>query len=164
MKPSSRAFVFAVAAAAAFAVRGADIYVWTDESGKTHLADSVPPKYRKSALRIDSSQFELSPEQQRDAAAARLALEKKAGAASAPLPASPGRTAPAATAGPLRAPAAEGAAPSARECEALQREYIESLECFAPYVNANGSLKPGAFAACRSVVNPTLKCGSPKAY
>jgi hypothetical protein len=163
MKPSSLAFAFVVAAAAAFAAHGADIYVWTDESGKTHLADSVPPKYRKSALRIDSAQFELSPEQQREAAAARAALEKKASTAASAPPPSPAGTTPAATAGPLRAPAAS-AAPSPSECEALQREYRESLECFAPYVNANGSLKPGAFAACRSVVNPTLKCGSPKAY
>ena len=44
----------------------------------------MPAKYRKSAVRIDSSQFELSPEQQREAARARLALEKKAAAAAAP--------------------------------------------------------------------------------
>lgn len=147
-----------ITAAAAFAARAADIYVWTDESGKTHLSDSVPPKYRKSAVRIDSSQFELSPEQQRDAAAGRAALEKKASANTVPAPRSPARTA-----APLRAPAASGS-PSSNDCETLQREYRDSLECFAPYVNANGSLKPGAFAACRSVVNPTLKCGSPKAY
>jgi hypothetical protein len=160
MKPSLVALIFA--AAAAFMAHAADIYVWTDENGKTHLADSVPPKYQKSATRIDSSQFELTPEQQRDAAAARVALEKKA--ASAPAANAP-RAAVPATAGPLSAP--PSSAPptvNSSECEALQREYRESLECFAPYVNANGSLKPGAFAACRSVVNPTLKCGSPKAY
>ena len=161
MKPSALAFI--VAAAAAFAAYGADIYVWTDENGKTHLADSVPPKYRKSAARIDSSQFELSPEQQREAAAARAALEKKANAASAQPPASAARMAAPMGAQPRQAPAASASA-SASDCDALQREYRESLECFAPYVNANGSVKPGAFAACKSVVNPTLKCGSPKAY
>jgi hypothetical protein len=110
------AVVLMIACAAAFPARAGDIYVWTDESGKTHLADSVPARYRKAAVRIDSSQFELTPEQQREAAAARAALEKKADAVA------------------------------------------------APFVNANGSLKPGAFAACKSVVNPTLQCGSPKAY
>ena len=160
MKRISVAFVLAVASA--FAVHAGDIYVWTDESGKTHLADSVPAKYRKSAVRIDSSQFEPTPEQQREAAAARAALEKKASAVSAPAPTPAPTTTPRTAAAP-RAPAAIGPA-SAGECEALQREYRESLECFAPYVNANGSLKPGAFAACKSVVNPTLKCGSPKAY
>ena len=157
------AVAFAVACAAAFAVHAGDIYVWTDENGKTHLADSVPTKYRKAAVRIDSSQFELTPEEQREAAASREALEKKASAVSAPASAKPARPAPPGAPAPLRAPATNGA-PSSSECEALQREYRESLECFAPYVNANGSLKPGAFASCKSVVNPTLKCGSPKAY
>lgn len=161
MKRNALAFV--IAAAAAFAAQGADIYVWTDENGKTHLADSVPPKYRKSATRIDSSQFELSPEQRREAAAARSALEKKASAASVPPPATPPRTASPMAAVPRPAPVASASA-SASDCDALQREYRESLECFAPYVNANGSVKPGAFAACKSVVNPTLTCGSPKSY
>jgi len=31
-------------------------------------------------------------------------------------------------------------------------------------VNANGSVKPEGFATCKSVVNPTSKCGSAKAY
>jgi hypothetical protein len=156
------AVTFVLACAAVCAARAADIYVWTDESGKTHLADSVPAKYRKSAVRIDSSQFELTPEQQREAAAARAALEKKADAVPAPAP-GPAPTVRPGAAPTSRAPAPLGP-PSAGECEALQREYRESLECFAPFVNANGSLKPGAFAACKSVVNPTLKCGSPKAY
>ena len=136
--------------------------MWTDESGKTHLADSVPARYRKAAVRIDSSQFELTPEQQREAAAARAALEKKADAVAAPAstPAPPARPG---AASPSRAAAPVGP-PTAARCEALQREYRESLECFAPFVNANGSLKPGAFASCKSVVNPTLQCGSPKAY
>ena len=160
MKHGTAAFVIALAAA--FAAHAADIYVWTDENGKTHLADSVPAKYRKAAVRIDSSQFELTPEQQREAAAARAALEKRADAVSAPAP-GPAPTVRPGAAQTSRAPAPIGP-PSAGECEALQREYRESLECFAPFINANGSLKPGAFAACKSVVNPTLKCGSPKAY
>ena len=164
--PAARvSLAVAVVAAASFAAHGADIYVWTDENGKTHLADSVPAKYQKSAVKIDSSQFELSPEQQREAAAARVALEKKAAAASAPAASAPARAIPPQTAGPLNASAAS-APPGANsaECEALQREYRASLECFAPFVNANGSLKPGAFAACRSVPNPTAKCGSAPAY
>ena len=139
----------------------ADIFLWTDENGRTHLADSVPPQHRKAAIRIDSSQFELSPEQQRDAAASRAALARQASAPPASPPANFARPAGAI------APSSSGVAASAAsgsDCEARQREYRESLECFAPYVNANGSLKPGAFAACKSVVNPTLTCGSPKAY
>ena len=156
------AVAFVIAGAAAFAAQAADIYVWTDENGKTHLADSVPAQYRKAAVRIDSSQFELTAEQQREAAAARAALEKKADAVAAPASSSPPAVNPGAVS-PSRAAAPIGP-PSAGRCEALQREYRDSLECFAPFVNANGSLKPGAFASCKSVVNPTLQCGSPKAY
>ena len=82
MRPRTAAWI--VAASAAWAAHAADIYVWTDDSGKTHIADSVPEKYRKSATRIDSSQFEPTPEQQREAAAARAALAQKASAVSAP--------------------------------------------------------------------------------
>jgi hypothetical protein len=154
MKPIVAAFV--VGTMLAFAAFGADIYVWTDENGKTHLSDSVPPRYKASARRIDSRQFELTPEQQREAAA-RLELTRKALAAS--VPAASQAQAPA----PAR-PATPAASTAGDDCEALLREYIASLECFAPFVNANGSLKPEAFTTCRSVVNPTQKCGSPKAY
>jgi len=157
MKPAAAFLV--VGAALSLAAQAGDIYFWTDESGRTHLSDSVPAPYRKSALRIDSSRFELTPEQQRDAAATRAALANKA---SAPVPQPAPVAAPrsAGRAGP--APAARPGEPA--DCDALQREYIESLECFAPFVNANGSVKPEGFATCKSVVNPTLKCGSPKAY
>jgi len=160
MKP--RSLILIVGAALSVAAQAADIYFWTDESGRTHLSDSVPAPYRKSALRIDSSRFELTPEQQRDAAASRAALASKA-SAPVPQPARPatvGAPSAAARAGPPAA--ARPGAPA--DCDALQREYIESLECFAPFVNANGSVKPEGFATCKSVVNPTLKCGSPKAY
>jgi hypothetical protein len=157
MKPGS--VILIAGAALSFAAQAADIYFWTDESGRTHLSDSVPAAYRKSALRIDSSRFDLTPEQQRDAAAARASLANKA---SAPVPQPAPVAAPrsAGRAGPP--PATRPGAPA--DCDALQREYIESLECFAPFVNANGSVKPEGFATCKSVVNPTQKCGSAKAY
>jgi hypothetical protein len=154
MKPIAAALI--IGAAWAVTALGADIYRWTDEDGKIHLADTVPQRYKASAQRIDSRQFELTPQQQREAEA-RLARDRRTLAAS-PVPASQ----PAAIAvAPAPPP---GASSAARDCESLQREYRESLECFAPFVNANGSLKPEAFTTCKSVVNPTLACGSPKAY
>jgi hypothetical protein len=153
--------------AASTAACAADIYFWTDENGRTHLGDSVPARHRKSALRIDSTQFELSPEQQREAAARRAALEKKAREAGTPATAASAAVGPPAGAAPLSAVSPRPGPTLAGEksdCDALHREYLESLECFAPYMNANGTVKPGAFTACKSVVNPTLKCGSPKAY
>ena len=146
----------------AFAAHGADIYHWTDENGRVHISDTVPARYKATATRIDSRQFELSPEQQREAQA-RAALDKQR-AAAAPQQRASEAQAGASAAPPALAIAPPAATPSNTDCEALQREYRESLECFAPFVNANGTLKPNAFSVCKSVVNPTLKCGSPKAY
>ena len=159
----------ALGALAPRSAQAGEIFLWTDESGRTHLSDSVPARFRKSALRIDSRQFELSPEQQREAAESRAALDRQASAAAAAASRAMAAASVAAAARRTPTPAGANAAGSAAEggnadCAKLQREYQESLECFAPFMNANGSLKPGAFAACRSVVNPTLKCGSPKAY
>jgi uncharacterized protein DUF4124 len=41
-------------------------------------------------------------------------------------------------------------------CEAQKRRYQESLDCFAPYVNYNGSIKAEAFEHCVEVKQP--KC------
>lgn len=152
-----------IALAFAFAAQAADIYQWTDDAGRVHLADSVPPRYKAGAIRIDSRQFELSPEQQREAEARAAAAKKKALAAQRQQRASDAQ-ATVSRPVPVRRAAPLAASPSGPDCEALQREYRESLECFAPFVNANGTVKPNAFLACKSVVNPTLKCGSPKAY
>jgi hypothetical protein len=143
-------------ALAVLPVHAVDIYRWTDEAGKVHLSDSVPPKYKAKATRIDSRQFEPSPEQQREAEA-RRARTQKALAASEPAPTGEAGAPPP----PRSAPAP---APTRIDCDALQREYLDSLDCFAPFVNANGTLKPNAFAACRPVVDPSPKCGPLKSY
>jgi hypothetical protein len=159
------ATTFIVAGSLAFAAHAADIYRWTDESGKTHLSDTVPDKYKANALRIDPKIFEPTPEQRSEAQA--LAARQKDLAAAADASAAGRLATEAAQGGP--APTLSGPAPasspSAADCENLQREYRESQECFAPFINDNGTLKPGAFRTCRRpVVDPTLKCGSPKAY
>jgi hypothetical protein len=40
-------------------------------------------------------------------------------------------------------------------CDAKWERYFKSQECFAPYRNANGSLKPGAYENCTEVKKPT---------
>jgi hypothetical protein len=143
---------------AAFAAHAADIYVWTDDSGKTHLADSVP---RSTASRR-ADRFEPVRADARAAARGRgraRGAREEGERVSAP---SRPRTAP--SRAPRRRAAGRDRAAVGERMRRLQREYRESLECFAPYVNANGSLKPGASQACRSIVNPTQKCGSPKSY
>lgn len=40
-------------------------------------------------------------------------------------------------------------------CTAKWDRYHKSQECFAPYMNVNGSMKPGAFENCTDVKAPT---------
>src|SRR5665647_1309993 len=64
-----------------------DIYRWVDESGRTHMSDTVPEQYKNSATRIDPGPTELTPEQQKEeqdraarekARAAQAEAERKA--------------------------------------------------------------------------------------
>jgi hypothetical protein len=141
----------------AFAAHGAEIYRWIDESGKTHISDTVPAKYKDAATRIDSKSFEISPEQRQEAEARAAAQKASADSQTPPAPTTP--------AAPLPAPASLSAprpasAPAKDSCEAQWREFRDSLDCFAPFMDANGSLRPGAFDVCkRSVVQPA--CDAP---
>ena len=45
-------------------------------------------------------------------------------------------------------------------CAAKWDRYHKSQECFAPYLNTNGSLKPGAFENCTEIKYPT-ECDLP---
>ena len=159
MKPFAAACL--LASVLALSANAAEIYRWVDENGKTQISDTVPARYKDSAVRVDSKQFELTPERQREAQA-RAARDKallaspedsraSAAAASGAVALTPGN-------------ASSTPAPAGTDCESLQRQYRESQECFAPFINANGSLKPQALSTCKAVENPTLKCGSPKAY
>ena len=40
-------------------------------------------------------------------------------------------------------------------CDAKWERYFKSQECFAPYRNANGTLKPGAYENCTEVKKPS---------
>ena len=141
--------------------RAAEIYQWVDESGRTHLSDVVPEKYRATAKRVDSRQFEPTP-QQRAAAQALAAREReqaaKAAVADAAGSAAQGDAAAAAKAASAPAAPASGAS-NATDCASLRQLYTQSQECFAPFRNTNGSLKPGAYDKCVEVPDPSPKCG-----
>jgi hypothetical protein len=162
------AATFVLGTVLALAAHGAEIYRWTDESGKTHISDTVPAKYKDAASRIDSKAFELSPDQRREAEA-RAAAQKSQADSQMP-PAAPATPTSAATVqrAPLPAPASlstagPASAPAKDSCEAQWREFRESLDCFAPFMDIHGSLRPGAFDTCRrSVVQPA--CDAPPAY
>lgn len=146
----------AIAVLLALAVPGsfawsADLYRWVDENGRTHITDSVPEQHRKSATRIDTRQFEVSGEQRREAEAraerdrAKVrAIEDERARVTQPAAAAPGPKAAA-----------------AGTCAELHRRYRESLDCFAPYIQANGTTKAEAYSKCTVVKDPSPECGPP---
>lgn len=149
------------------AAQAADIYQWVDASGRVHVSDVVPEKYRAIAKRMDSQRFELTPAQKAEAQArqARRANSSAAASASAASEEQPGanqgndaKSAPAAS---LSGPAKK-AAPPPPDCQALWQAYADSQACFAPFQNVNGTMKPGANEACTELPDPSPRCGLPK--
>lgn len=141
----------------------ADIYRWVDDQGRTQLSDSVPDEYKKSAIRIDSRQFEVTSGQRREAEAraaqerARAKATKDEKALAASKANSQAGSGISATRGTPTSSANTG-----NDCETQYRLYRESLACFAPYVNVNGSVKVEAFERCKPVLDPSQRCGPPK--
>jgi hypothetical protein len=158
--------VLAAAALLAFAAaQAADIYRWVDEAGRTQISDQVPEKYRARAKRLgDSRQYELTPEQLEEAQA-RGARAKQQAAEEAAAKADAQASEAAAPASDSTRPAAADrkAAPvGASDCQAMRAAYDASRECYSRFLNANGSLKPGAYESCGpGVGEPSQKCGIP---
>jgi hypothetical protein len=146
---------------AAPAVQATAICRWVDESGRTHLADSVPDRYRAQARCTDSRQYELSPDQVRSAQ--QRAAEEQSGASerSARRAASTA-SAPAPTAGAASRPAQKRPATVITEgtdCATRWRLYDESAACFGPFRTTRGGIKPEAYAVCNEVPRPEVQCG-----
>jgi hypothetical protein len=147
-------------ASLSFSPQAADIYRWVDDRGRTNLSDSVPDQYRKSATKIDARAFEPTAEQRREAeerarrdrAKAQTIEEDKARSASQD----------ATQAGSVTRP--KSSAKVANDCDEQYRVYRESLECFAPYVMANGATRAEAFSKCTPVKDPSPRCGPPKPW
>jgi hypothetical protein len=131
-----------------------DLYRWVDEKGTTHIADTVPPEYKKSAKRIDTRASQVS-ESDRAQAIARAAREKAAadGAGAANTPSKVDLTAE-------KQPATSGTDQNA-SCDQLRRAYAASQGCFAPYRAANGAVKAEAYQRCTEVPDPSPRCGIP---
>jgi hypothetical protein len=134
-----------------------DLYRWVDEKGTTHIADTVPPEYRKNAKRIDTRASQVS-ENDRAAAAERAAKEK----AALDHPVVPAQPQPrVGELVPANRPAASGLDEQRARCDEWRRAYAESLACFAPYRNVNGSAKVEAYQNCTEVPDPSPTCGIP---
>jgi hypothetical protein len=127
---------------AAFAT---DVYKWVDENGKTQYGSSVPERYKGSAKKVGEGSAPSAA--QREEAAARLAREKAAAEQMAAQRAKPNpvSTIPAPDAKPI----------AADDCEAQKKRYRESMNCFAPYVTVNGTVKAEAYQHCVEMRQPT---------
>lgn len=153
---------------AAMPASAVEMYRWVDERGRTHIADVVPERYRKSAIKVDSRKFEPSEQQRGQAAAVSAAILARAASSPAPGPV-PSRAVDPAGSAPVRAgstgfgrPAASAPATAANDCETLQRQYAQAQSCFAPCVQGNGSVKAECFTRCAVLVDPSPRCGLPK--
>lgn len=149
---------FAVALTVAAPVFSATIFRWVDDSGRTHVADVVPERYERRAERIDTRQWSL-PAEHIEAAQRELARRLTQLDASRQEP-DRASSMPAPTAGVITsstsAPRRTSADP---DCAALRRAYAASQECFAPFQNVNGTMKPGAFETCVELPDPSAVCG-----
>ena len=133
--------------------QAAEIYRWVDEAGRTQFSDTVPDKYKKSATRTDTRQFEVSDEQRREGEAraererAKMQALEEQRARAKPAVQAPAKPKPAATA--------------TGDCAELHRKYQESLDCFAPFIQANGTTRAEAYSKCAVVKDPSPECGPP---
>lgn len=140
-------------------IQAADIYRWVDEGGRTHVSDVVPQKYRKSAIRIDSTRSEISTEQRQQAE--RAAARNKAIVEEDDLRRRRAQAiqAAAAPSAPLAAKRPNQGVTDSTDCTTWRSLYRESMECFAPFRTVNGSTKAEAFEKCNPIPSPELKCG-----
>ena len=79
------------------------------------------------------------------------------------LPLAPGFAAQPRAAADAASAAKATAKPAAEvaDCATLRKRYRESASCYAPFLNANGTRKPGAYEACGEPVPfPARECSS----
>jgi hypothetical protein len=139
------------------AAGAADLYRWVDESGHTHVSDSVPARYQDVATKVDTSSSEVS-ESRRQEALARAAREKQLVEESEKVEQSVPLLPPVRTEMPAVPDSGE------TECDRLIRAYRESQECFAPFQRRRGGTRPEAYRYCTPVQSPYAQCGLPSQY
>jgi len=144
-----------VLSALSFAAHANEIFRWVDERGKVHYGGSVPEKYRYRAKKIESENAD-DLKARREEAEARLARDKAGGDARRPQAGEPD------TAKPIAAPAKPAAAPGPvgslssydPACAERWNQYLASVQCFANFVNRNGSVRPEAYKNCTTLNQP----------
>lgn len=134
------------------------IYQWVDENGRTQISDTVPPRYKDVATKVDTSASRVS-EKQRQEALERVAKEKELVES-----ANRARADAAATKAADQPADPKSASPFVdknADCEQLMRAYRESQECFAPFMRVEGGTREEAYKYCTPVADPSVKCGLP---
>ena len=134
---------------------------WVDENGRSQISDVVPQRFKHIASCIDSRQYELSPEQRREADQRAADERSRARRAAASAPTNPAPAAARATAAAPRPPVKQPAevVTDATDCPTWWRLYDESSACFGPHRTTRGAVKPEAFDLCNVVPSPEPKCG-----
>src|SRR5690349_14933853 len=127
-------------------VSAADVFRWVDDDGKTHYGESVPERFKQNARKVDLTGVGGVSDAQRQEAEARLAREKAKVESLQRGREEKADAAPAAT-----TPPPPDAPQAGNECEEQMKKYLASQDCYAPYRNANGSLKPEASERCTDV-------------
>lgn len=139
--------------------QSADVYRWVDDQGRTHVADTVPERYRGVATRLDSQGPQPSAQQRSEAIEraakdrARLAELDAARQAQAPASSASAATSP---------PVARRNSSGGSECDRMWQEYFDSQVCFGPYHLGQGGVRAEAHGKCKEVLNPSQQCGPAK--
>jgi hypothetical protein len=150
--------LLALAASFALPAHAAVIYEWVDEHGRVQMSDVVPKKYKRTARRLDSRQFDVPPQQLKAAQAEAAALKAKAKAVPPQPQPRPSRIATPAPAPAAIAPAAPPS-PDFADCASWRRAFVESRDCYVGYHTVRG-IRPGAYQACGPAIpDPEPKCG-----
>ena len=156
-RPSARFGFLCLMMISSAHVLAGEIYRWVDEKGKTHYSDTVPEKYRESAV-TTTPHDEPSDEQRREAEERAAAERRRASERGTDAP---GQVATPMNRGPQESRAVKGKQPNdaAVDCETQHRLYRESQACFNRYLLATGGIREEAFKNCTEVADPTPTCG-----
>lgn len=126
---------------------GADTFKWIDKEGHIHYGDRKPPEVEKAQTIQTYGPTEV---QIREAISRNARLKAKlAESASGSR-----KSIPAKASIPSPAPTKPSFDRQSAECQARKRAYEKSMACFAPFMNANGSVKAEAFEQCTDIPQP----------
>jgi hypothetical protein len=137
-----KALLMAACLCCTVSLQAGEVYKWTDEGGRVHYSDTVPPARKATAQPVDTSSAVVADTPPRRPAT-RAAPKKEPIFSERPAPPPP----PTAASAP-QTPAA------ASSCEEAWRRFNESYACFDPYRMAGGRVRPEAYQHCVEVPRP----------